>query len=110
MDKPALIQYIKDLKLGEEVTKFLVAHIEESELNQDLLERIAQALEMMAEAAEIYAETWEKELNVLEDYAKELTDIGAQEEEESRQLLSGFLDTVETIVKEAKNSVSAPTS
>ncbi len=104
MNKPALIKYIESLSLGEKLTKFLVSHIQESDMNQELLDRVASVIDLVADMSFLQEELWQGELDALEQYADSLDNLDQSEKQESSEILENFLNKIEKLINDAKTT------
>lgn len=105
-DKEDLTNYIKNLNLDKEIEEFLVNHVEESAMDEALLNRVASVLELVGESAMIEADFLEETAGILDEYRGTLEDLEDNEKEETEKILNEFLEKVEAAVNE--NKLDAP--
>lgn len=100
-NKLELINYIKELRLDKRIENFLENHIYESEMNQDLLNRVASVVELCADEDKMKAKLYETEASILEEYKNSMEGIDSMRQEEVEKLLKEFMTKVENSLNEA---------
>lgn len=99
MDKTALINYIKDLQLDRRLENFLVDHIEESEMDQDLLDRVAEMIDIRAEQYKLKGEMFDRLAEEAEELQARTEESEAKFTDQADDLMDKFLAEVEEITK-----------
>lgn len=82
----------------------LIRYVEESELNQALLDKVAGYLEVLADETDIEKEIWSKTETALENYRQTLEDADKKDQEASDQLLKEFVAKSEALVNSIQSA------
>lgn len=110
MDKTTLIKLIEQLKLERSLEGFLVGQIEKREVTPELLDNVANLLEVKAEQEEMMGDMLARLADRVGELEQKGKEIEASHKEEADKLFEQFLDKVEGAVKEAKGGKAEETT
>src|SRR3990172_7761453 len=99
MDKNTLIKHLQGLHLDPRLESALIGYVEENELNQALLDKVAGYLDVLADEVDIEKEIWAKTETALENYQKTLEEADKTDQEASDQLLQEFITKTDAFIK-----------
>lgn len=104
MDKTSLIEYIKEIGLDKKLEDFLVGHIEESEMNQELLDRVADVIELRADQLKFEGEMYADVADKTEDLKNNGEMLDEEYKAKSNELFDEFMTKIQAVADEPETT------
>jgi len=103
MDKTALVNYLKTLQLDGRAKAFLIDHVEKSNLDQALLDRVADVVELIADRSDIEGDLYAGLATGLEELKGKGEMAQDKYQAESDRIFEEFLTKAESAMSQKQD-------